>query len=230
MPQQISVIIPAHNEEKYLEKTLQSLRQQNFLDYETIIVCNGCTDQTVEIAQKYLNRNTKIIPQNIADVSLARNIGAKEASGEILLFLDADTELEPSSLKTVVEEYNDKTAVATTKTQPNIHKLKYKTITNLKNWYNQSSLYQGCSGVLICRKKDFHSVGGYPVGIKVKEHRKLILKLKQLGEYQVIKTNAITSMRRFEQWGIAKTSLFWAKQWAKNYLSDLKKSSYETIR
>ena len=83
---QISVIIPAHNEERYLGKTLDSLRQQNFLNYETIIVCNGCTDQTAEVARKYDNQNTKIINLKEANVSLARNKGAEIARGKNLVF------------------------------------------------------------------------------------------------------------------------------------------------
>ena len=226
---QISVIIPAHNEEKYLRKTLDSLRQQNFLDYETIIVCNGCTDQTEKIAQEYNNQKTKIISLTEANVSMARNKGAEIAFGRTLVFLDADTILENNSLQTILNEFKENHSVATTKTQPDISKFKYKLATGVKNFYNQTNIYKGCSGVLICRKDDFHSVGGYPL-FKVKEHRKLIIALKKTGKYKVIKTNAITSMRRFEQWGLAKSSFFWLKQFTKNYVSDLKKEKYEIVR
>lgn len=226
---QISVIIPAHNEENYLGRTLNSLRQQNFLDYETIIVCNGCTDQTEKVAQQYNNQNTKILSLNEANVSLARNKGAEQATGKNLIFLDADTLLENNALQTILQDFKDDHSVATTKTKADIPKLKYKLATGIKNFYNQTSLYQGCSGVLICRKDDFHAVGGYPL-FKVKEHRKLIIALKKAGKYKVINTNALTSMRRFEQWGLIKSSLFWIKQFANNYVADLKKEKYEIIR
>ena len=49
----ISVIIPAHNEEKYIEKTLESLTKQDFADFETIVVANGCTDKTEEKVKKH---------------------------------------------------------------------------------------------------------------------------------------------------------------------------------
>ena len=226
---QISVIIPAHNEEKYLGKTLDSLRQQNFLDYETIIVCNGCTDQTENVAQKYNNQNTKITNLDEANVSLARNKGAELAVGEILVFLDADTLLENKALQTILNEFKENHTVATTKTRPDISKLKYNLALGLKNFYNQTGIYKGCSGVLICRKNDFHSVGGYPL-FKVKEHRKLTIALKKEGKYKVINTKALTSMRRFEQWGLVKSSFFWLKQFAKNYTTDLKKEKYEIVR
>ena len=52
----ISVIIPAYNEEKYIEKTLKSIKKQNFKHYETIVVCNGCTDNTKDIAKRYADK------------------------------------------------------------------------------------------------------------------------------------------------------------------------------
>ncbi len=225
----ISVIIPANNEEKYIEKTLQSLREQNFLNYETIVVCNGCTDQTENIAQKFLNQNTTIISLENANVSLARNTGARKANGKILLFLDADTLLEPSTLQKISQEFFDSVSVATTITKPDNPKLKYTLALSLKNFYNKTGVYNGCSGVLICKKNDFHSAGGYPE-LAVKEHRKLIVELKKLGEYKVIDTTTTTSMRRFEKWGLTGATYFWMKQWVKGYVSDLKKSEYEKVR
>jgi len=229
MPQ-ISIIIPAYNEEKYIGKTLQSLREQNFLNYETIIVCNGCTDQTKDITQKYLNQNTKILTLEKPNVSLARNFGAKQSQGQILLFLDADTFLRPNTLQKIHQNFTKIYSIATTKTKPDTPKLKYRLALSFKNFYNQTKLYQGCSGALICKKNDFHKVGGYNPKITIKEHRKLIIKLKKLGQYKVINTSTITSMRRFEKWGLTKATFFWLKQWLKNYLSDLKKSKYEVIR
>lgn len=229
MPPLISIIIPAHNEEKYLEKTLQSLRQQNFLNYETIVVCNGCTDQTKEIAQKYLNQSTKIISLDESNVSLARNFGAKQAKGEILLFLDADTLLEPTTLQIVSQNFAEEYSVATTRIKPDTPKLKYSLAMSFKNFYNRTHIYQGCSGALVCRKRDFNVVGGYP-NLDIKEHRKLTIQLKKLGKYKVINTAVISSMRRFEQWGLTKATFFWLKEWCKNYLSDLKNSTYEVVR
>jgi len=226
----ISVIIPAHNEEKYLGQTLDSLRNQNFLDYETIIVPNGCSDQTVSIAQKYLNQSTKILPITEANVSQARNLGAQHAQGEILLFLDADTQLEPTTLQTIAQHFKNNLSVATTKTKPDNPQFKFKLALAFKNLYNQTKIYQGCSGALICRKEHFHSVGGYHPPLKVKEHRKLIIKLKKLGQYVVLPTYTTTSMRRFQHWGLTKATYFWLKEFIKNYTTDLKKSDYESVR
>ena len=51
-----SIIIPARNEEAYISKTLQSIENQDYIDYETIVVANGCTDNTAAVAEKYGSR------------------------------------------------------------------------------------------------------------------------------------------------------------------------------
>ncbi|MBT4650934.1 glycosyltransferase [Candidatus Woesearchaeota archaeon] len=225
----ISIIIPAHNEEAYLENTLESIKKQDFSDYETVVVCNGCTDKTEDVANRCWNDKMKVFSIPEANVSVARNFGAKNSSGKLLLFLDADTLLKEGALNKIVEEFKEGVSVATTKVEPDKKLFKYRLAMGFKNFYNSSGLYEGCSGALICKKDDFHSVGGYPE-IKVKEHRKLTIALKKFGEYSVVGTSVITSMRRFDEWGLGKATGFWIKEWAKNYFGDLKKSDYEKIR
>src|SRR3989338_1951599 len=78
----VTVIIPAYNEEKYIERTLQAIS-----DAEIVVVCNGCTDKTEDIARKYADT---VIVLKEKGVSRARNAGAKEACSERLVFMDAD--------------------------------------------------------------------------------------------------------------------------------------------
>ncbi len=93
----ISIIIPTFNEEKYIGQTLDSATNQDYKEYEIIVVDNCSTDKTAEISGKY-TKNVHIIKSNVAQ---ARNIGAKKANGEILLFLDADTIINKNFLKEV---------------------------------------------------------------------------------------------------------------------------------
>src|SRR3989344_7457872 len=79
----ISVIIPAHNEEKYIEKTLKKIPD----NLEIIVVCSGCGDNTLKISKKY--GKTFIIEEK--NVSSARNYGGNKAKGNVIIFLDADT-------------------------------------------------------------------------------------------------------------------------------------------
>jgi len=230
MPPQISVIIPAHNEENYLNKTLDTLRQQNFLDYETIIVCNGCTDQTEAVAQNYLNQTTKIFNLPEANVCKARNLGAAKASSSLVFFLDADCLLKPTALQKIIKSFTEKYSVATTFTKPDLPDLKYQIALGFKNIHNYLRLYKGCSGALVCRREQFLSVGGYPPEIIIKEHKILTEKLKKFGKYKTIPTAVTTSMRRFQNWGLTKAAGFWVKAWFKKKFSKLEDSKYEVVR
>ncbi len=225
-----SIIIPAYNEEKYLRKTLHSLKNQTFQNFETIIVTNGCTDKTEEIVKKKVNERFRHLSLSRANVSVARNAGALNANGKTLVFLDADTILEPDALHKIQTQFSNNYAVASTKSRPDTSELKYKIAFGFKNFYLRSLFYHGCSGVLICRKENFHKVGGYNPEIIVKEHRKLILKLEQQGPYKRIDTTVTTSTRRFQQWGLSKTFFFWIHQWVKDKVGDIRLSDYEKVR
>ena len=230
MEPDISIIIPAYNEAKYIRETLHSIKNQTYQNYEIIVVANGCTDATEEILKKRENDRVRHLSLPKANVSVARNAGALNAKGNLLLFLDADTKLAPDSLHTIKQQFTDQYAVATTKVLPDSDQLKYKLAMMLKNVYNSTRLYQGCSGALICRKDAFQKVNGYPPDLVVREHRKLIIELKKQGKYGCMDTYVTTSMRRFQQWGLGKTVAFWTRQWVKDRLSTLPGSKYETIR
>jgi glycosyltransferase involved in cell wall biosynthesis len=226
----ISVIIPAHNEESYIKKTLHSLKQQTYQNFEVIVVTNGCTDQTEQVMQKRVNDKIKHYNLNVANVSRARNFGAGKANGDLLVFLDADTTLEEDALQKIKENFLNHHGVATTKAYPEPKSLKYNLLMGFKNFYN-STFYKGCSGVLICRRDHFDQVNGYNSELTVKEHRDLTNRLLNHGKYTCLNVCATTSMRRYDQWGAIKLGLFWINQWAKAKLGgNLKDSKYEKIR
>ncbi|MCX6723115.1 MAG: glycosyltransferase, partial [Candidatus Staskawiczbacteria bacterium] len=99
----ISIIIPALNEEKFLPLLLNSIKIQNFSDYDIILADAGSKDKTIEIAKKF---GCRIIPGGLP--GKGRNEGAKVAKGEILFFLDADSVLPDGLLKNSVDEFNKK--------------------------------------------------------------------------------------------------------------------------
>ena len=82
-----SVIVPAHNSEAYIKKGLHSIRQQSFRDFELIVVCDRCTDDTPGIALGYAD---KTLIRDFGHDGLARNAGIDAAEGEWLLFMDDD--------------------------------------------------------------------------------------------------------------------------------------------
>src|SRR3989338_10342793 len=92
-----SLIIPAHNEENYLGRTLKTARHP---DVEVLVVCNGWTDRTAEIARTF---PVKVYHLAHRSVSKARNLGAKHARGDLLIFLDADVRLGKDVLQTILD-------------------------------------------------------------------------------------------------------------------------------
>lgn len=100
----ISVIVPAYNAEKYLPATLDSLLAQTLKAVEIIIVNDGSTDSTQELIDAYTapdrgQTTVRSMFQPNAGVSAARNRGLEQASGDYVLFLDADDLLTPPSLE-----------------------------------------------------------------------------------------------------------------------------------
>src|SRR5689334_661474 len=79
----ISIIIPAHNEQMYLPATLEALRRQNYPWFEVIVVANGCTDQTPDVARGMCHR---LIVMSQKSLGMARNLGARMSKGELLVF------------------------------------------------------------------------------------------------------------------------------------------------
>ena len=96
-----SVIVPLYNKEPYVEKALRSILEQTFSDFELIVVNDGSKDNSLAVAQRVLAgvENAKIINQENAGVSTARNNGVAASKGDYICFLDADDWWEPTFLE-----------------------------------------------------------------------------------------------------------------------------------
>ena len=92
----LSVIIPAHQAEKYITQAVASVRQQNWLgEMEIIVIDDGSKDRTAEVAETL---EVKLLRKEQGGAASARNMGLRAASGDLVLLLDADDVLRPGSL------------------------------------------------------------------------------------------------------------------------------------
>lgn len=98
-----SIVIPAFNAERYLYESVESALAQTYSKYEIIIVDDGSTDRTIEIAQRFGDR-VKIIRQENLGASSARNAGVKTAIGNYIAFLDSDDIWIPNKLQLQCEK------------------------------------------------------------------------------------------------------------------------------
>ena len=100
----VSIIIPAHNSEKYILKCLKSLQVQSYNNIEITIVNDGSTDQTQKIIEDFVKTDGRffLINQKNAGVSSARNVGIKASKGKYLLFVDSDDYVAPDYVETLI--------------------------------------------------------------------------------------------------------------------------------
>jgi glycosyltransferase involved in cell wall biosynthesis len=85
----VSVIIPAYNGDRYIGEAIDSILAQTYKDYEIIVVDDGSTDNTAQVAQQYGNQ-IQYLSQTNQGVAASRNLGLSVAKGEYIAFLDQD--------------------------------------------------------------------------------------------------------------------------------------------
>jgi glycosyltransferase involved in cell wall biosynthesis len=207
---------------------LAALARQNYHSFEVIVVANGCTDRTAEAAQ---GRCDRLIVLSQKSLGVARNLGARLAKGELLVFLDADTTLEPLTLRTIVDRFAIGDAVGTLKGRPNSDRFAYRLLYWLKNSIHRWLVHAGSSGVIICWKDQFLRNGGFDEGLEVRENSDLIHRLRRFGKYRYIdEVCATTSMRRYDQRGLRRVLWLWSRLWLRSVFGDLHQRRYETVR
>lgn len=105
----VSVIIPAYNAEKYIEKSIGSLIRQTYRQLEIILIDDGSTDNTGQIMEKIAkeDKRIRVFHQENKGVSAARNLGIRKANGEWISFLDADDWLSPTTYSFILRNYSE---------------------------------------------------------------------------------------------------------------------------
>ncbi|AOY87515.1 hypothetical protein BKP64_04635 [Marinobacter salinus] len=157
----VSVIIPAYNEERYIEQALIALRKTDYPNslIEIIVVDNGSSDNTLHIAQRY---SDQVLCLKKGNVGAVRNLGARYATAEILIFLDADCLIDSSWISRGVRllKNNENTVYGgpcKTRQNPNwIEKLWL--LENPKYPRLQPDLLGSC---IFIHKQNFQSINGF---------------------------------------------------------------------
>lgn len=224
----ISIIIPTYNEEEYLPKLLESIKSQDFTDYEIIVADAQSDDNTRNIAKEY---GCVVVEGGLPGPG--RNRGAEVAQGEILLFLDSDLELTENYLSNVIEEFeSDDLGIAITQMTPLSEKKRDKYLHDLANWFmiaveNIKPHGAGCYGII--SKKELHDeVGGFDENLSFGEDTDYIERVAEISEFKVLRNARIgVSTRRLEEEGLY-TLL---KQYGKSTVNDFrgKRTSAEDL-
>jgi glycosyltransferase involved in cell wall biosynthesis len=106
----VSIIMPVYNTEKYLSNAVESILLQTYNNFELILVNDGSTDQSGTICDEFAKKDSriKVIHQNNAGVSAARNTGIDNSMGKYIQFIDSDDNFEKNLLDIVVSEFESR--------------------------------------------------------------------------------------------------------------------------
>jgi rSAM/selenodomain-associated transferase 2 len=203
MAPEISIIIPVLNEAGYILQTLSTLQVLRAAGNEVVVVDGGSEDGTVSISRPLSDQVIKA-PRGR---SRQMNAGAKAASGEIFLFLHADTcppqngdRLISDALKRYDQEWG-RFDIRLSGTQPLL-----RIVECLMNWRSRlTGIATGDQGIFVKRKL-FEAVGGFP-DIDLMEDVALSKILKRFGPPLCLRERVMTSSRRWEKNGILRTVL-----------------------
>lgn len=211
--QHYSIIVPAHNEEKYIEQTLTHLKTIDFprQHYEVIVVENGSADKTYATAKKFEDEHTRVYSRKTKGVSKARNFGYSKASphSNWLVFLDADTLLKKNFLKELDNFLAGKhnLVCGTAEIWPTN---KSKKALRWFRFYNMGhKLFHNSFSIQIMRADAFAKVK-YDETINIAEDQKILKDLRRHGDFFFLETKQVeTSTRRFDEVGWTKLFLKW---------------------
>ena len=174
----VSVIIPTLNEEKMIGRCLESLAQLNFARkrFEVIVVDNGSTDQTIEIAKSFQDQlNLRIFEKAGVRISALRNLGARQAQGSILAFLDADCLVPSGWLERMIElvPANSAGIVGAHYLLPEDSSWVGRTWHRYHEAGKSGEVSHVPAGDLIMRREDFLRLGGFDETIQTNEDYEL---------------------------------------------------------
>lgn len=211
----ISIVIPTLNEEKYIGRLLESLKNQTFKDFEVIVVDGNSEDRTKEIVKKY--KFAKLINTQIRNVSHQRNLGVENSYFSRILFLDADGHLEPDFLENALREIMQKNLKVTgCYLYPDSSELYYNMAYVLfRQWVkfqNMTPTLAVNGSCMFTTKKIHKKINGFNPEITFAEDYDYARRASKHCKVQLLKnTKLYTSVRRFEKEGKLKLGLKYVK-------------------
>jgi glycosyltransferase involved in cell wall biosynthesis len=193
----VSVVIPARNAAAYIGETIDSARTQNGVA-EIIVVDDGSTDDTVAIVHAIRDPRLRLMMNDAGGVSAARNLGARSARGDWLIFLDADDRLRPGAVTTLLTaaeaaphavlvygDYNTIDSAGRPIGRRDLLKGRRKPSGNvLERLAGGNFIVNG--GIMLVRADAFRSTGGFDVSLRYCEDWHCWCRLAALGEFAFV--------------------------------------------
>jgi glycosyltransferase involved in cell wall biosynthesis len=214
-----SVVIPAFNEEAVLPRLLDTIevarnRYRSGRGSLEIIVADNCsTDATAHIAK---DGGCVVVPVEKRVIGAARNGGARRASGDILAFVDADTQVHADTFNEIADVMSDPavvggaTGISLQRSSLGISATFAMLVVAgslVRVMIGERPIRNVDTGVTFCRRRDFEEIGGYSEELLFGEDAKFLIDLKRLGRprrqhfARGMKSRAVFSTRKFDEHG-----------------------------
>jgi len=200
-PDRISIIIPAINEADNITNTIESIGPGD--KKEVIVVDGGSNDDTVGIAKSLGARVITSAPPRARQM----NRGAAQATGDVLVFLHADTRLPEKFEDFIFNSFKQPGMVAGAfQLRIDSPMQGLRLIERLVNWRSRFLKMPYCDQAIFILSRVFHQIGGFP-DIPIMEDFELVRRLRKQGEIATLPVPVLTSPRRWQNLGILKTTL-----------------------
>lgn len=209
---QISIVIPAYNAAATLPACLEALQKSTVKPLETLVVCDGCSDETAVIAKRWGARVIEYEGQKGA--GYARNVGAAAAHGNAFFFIDADCAARPDALALAAEAIQSGEHLAfgsyTIATRvPGF----LTTFKNLQHYYThqhgldyQTTFWSGCG---IVSRESFEETAGFDIALRSCEDIEFGAAASRLGyRVRLIRAMQVEHLKRYDLAGLVKSDLF----------------------
>lgn len=205
----VSVVIPAYNEEKFIDVILESLVSQDYSNFEVIVVDNASTDTTALIAEAY---GARVIKENRRGVGFARQAGFEKAKGEIIATTDADTKVPTNWVSSLVKRFQENPEMVAFGGQYKLYSGPLVTRFIFHNiiwplWLLDRKINNGWSlsgANMAIRREAFFAAQGFDTELRIGEDAEIALRLRKYGKVIIDHKFLVqTSGRRFRK-GILK--------------------------
>ncbi len=168
----LSFVIPAHNEENYIGNCVASIQKElerSSKDAEIIVINNASTDRTAEVAKKY--KNVRVVNEPAKGLVNARQKGLKEASGDLLAYLDADCVLNKGWIDIVFAQFKNPSIVAISGPRRYYDMPAFKKFLADYGWWFAPVIYRLVGymllgGNFVARRETLEKMGGFDTKIK----------------------------------------------------------------
>lgn len=195
-PTSLSFVVPAYNEERLLPATLQSIHQAAAacgIGYEIIVADDASTDRTAQLAA---GLGARVIPVQHRKISATRNSGARAATGDLLVFVDADTLINQDVLLRAIDVVANGAVGggATVRFDGYVPPYARLLIPLLTGVMRSLRLAAGC--FVFCTRTAFEAAGGFDERLFGAEEIALSVALKKIGRFVIVRETVMTSGRK----------------------------------